>query len=245
MTCDVYPYTEGSTSLSAMLPPWANDGGTPALLERLRDRGQREKMRRAIEEGVPGWENTVGNGGWDRISIASAPAHRELEGRTIESLGGDPVDAAAELLLAEAGQVTIISHSMREDDVRRVLSAEFTMIGSDGVPKPGRPHPRIAGTFPRVLGRYARDEGLLSLESAVHKMTGMSAARFGLRGRGVVAEGAVADLVVLDPATVADAATYAAPLLPAAGLPYVIVGGQVVVRDGELTAARPGKIVTP
>lgn len=245
VTCDVYPYTAGSTSLSAMLPPWANDGGTQALLERLRDAGQREKMRRSIAEGVPGWENTVGNGGWDRISVASAVRHRELEGRTIAELGGDPLDVVAELLLAEGGEVTIISHSMREDDVRRVLSAEFTMIGSDGVPKPGRPHPRIAGTFPRVLGHYAREEGLLTVESAVHKMTGMAAERFGLRGRGVVRDGAHADLVVFDPETVADAATYAEPLLPATGLRAVVAAGEVVVRDGTLTAARPGRIITP
>ncbi|MFI6532466.1 amidohydrolase family protein [Nonomuraea sp. NPDC050547] len=245
VTCDVYPYTAGSTSLSAMLPPWANDGGTSALLERLRDPAQRARMRRAIAEGVPGWENTVGNGGWDLISVASAVGHRELEGRTIASLGGDPVDAAAELLLAEGGQVTIISHSMREDDVRRVLAAEFTMIGSDGVPKPGRPHPRIAGTFPRVLGHYAREEGLLSLEAAVHKMTGMAAGRFGLAGRGVVRDGAHADLVVFDPAAIADAATYADPLLPPRGLAAVVVAGETAVTGGEPTGATPGGIVTP
>ncbi|MFI6503555.1 amidohydrolase family protein [Nonomuraea typhae] len=245
VTCDVYPYTAGSTSLAAMFPPWANDGGVPALLARLREAGQRDGMRRAIDEGVPGWENTVGNGGWDRISIASAAGHPELEGRTIDSLGGDPLDAAAELLLAGNGEVTIISHSMREDDVRRVLAAEFTMIGSDGVPKPGRPHPRIAGTFPRVLGRYVREEGLLSLEAAVHRMTGMAAARFGLADRGVVRDGAHADLVLFDPGRIADAATYAEPLLPPDGLTAVVVAGQVVVSCGEPTGARPGRIVAP
>ncbi|MEV4285813.1 D-aminoacylase [Nonomuraea bangladeshensis] len=245
VTCDVYPYTEASTSLSAMLPPWANDGGTGALLERLRNPAQRERMRRAIAEGVPGWENTVGNGGWDRISVACAVRNPEVEGRTIASLGGDPVDAAAELLLAEEGEVTIISHSMREDDVRRVLACDFSMIGSDGVPKPGHPHPRLAGTFPRVLGRYVREQGLLSLETAVAKMTGMAAARFGLRDRGAVRDGAHADLVLFDPATVADGATYQDPLQPPDGLSAVVVAGQVAVRDGDLTAARPGGVVTP
>jgi N-acyl-D-amino-acid deacylase len=243
VTCDVYPYTAGSTSLSAMLPPWANDGGTPALLERLRSRAERVRMRQAIADGVPGWENTVGNGGWDRISVAAAPGHPELAGRTIAELGGDPLDAAADLLLAEGGQVTIISHSMREDDVRRVLAAPFAMIGSDGVPKPGRPHPRIAGTFPRVLGRYAREEGLLTMEEAVRKMTGMAAERFGLAGRGVVREGAHADLVVFDPERIADAATYTEPLLPPHGLRAVVVAGEVVVRDGTPTGAAPGGII--
>ncbi|YCK42405.1 N-acyl-D-amino-acid deacylase family protein [Actinomadura sp. ATCC 39365] len=243
LTCDVYPYTEGSTSLSAMFPPWANDGGTEALLDRLRDPGQRDRMRAAIEAGVPGWENTVGNGGWDRISVACATRHPEAEGRTIAELGGDPVDAAAELLLAEDGEVTIISHSMREDDVQRVLASEFAMIGSDGVPKPGHPHPRLAGTFPRVLGRYSRDQGLFPVETAVHKMTGMAAERFGLADRGVVRDGAHADLVLLDPATVADGATYADPLLPPIGIRAVVVAGRLAVEDNRLTEDRPGRII--
>lgn len=243
VTCDVYPYTEGSTSLAAMFPPWANDGGTEALLDRLRDPGERARMRQAIEEGVPGWENTVGNGGWDRISVACAANHPEVEGRTIAELGGDPVDTAAELLLAEEGEVTIISHSMREDDVQRVLASDFAMIGSDGVPKPGHPHPRLAGTFPRVLGRYSRDQGLFPLELAVHKMTGMAAERFGLAGRGIVRDGAHADLVLLDPETVADGATYADPLLPPSGIRAVVVAGRLAVEDGRLTEDRPGRMI--
>jgi dihydroorotase/N-acyl-D-amino-acid deacylase len=187
----------------------------------------------------------VGNGGWDRISVACAPRNPAVEGRTIAELAGDPVDAAAELLLSEDGEVTIISHSMREDDVRRVLASSFSMIGSDGVPKPGHPHPRLAGTFPRVLGRYVREQGLISLEAAVHKMTGMAAARFGLRERGVLRDGAHADLVVFDPATVADGATYTDPLLPPSGLSLVMVAGEVAVRDNAVTSARPGRIVTP
>jgi dihydroorotase/N-acyl-D-amino-acid deacylase len=249
VSCDVYPYTAGSTSLSAMLPPWANADGRGALLRRLTDTGQRERIRRAIAEGVPGWENTVGNGGWDRISVAGAAAHPELQGRTVAEIaagrGLDPVDLVAELLIAEAGEVTIISHSMREDDVRRVLAGPFTMIGSDGVPKPGLPHPRWAGTFPRVLGHYARDLGLMNVETAVHRMTGLAAARFGLTGRGVLRDGAHADLVVFDPETVADRATYTEPLLPPSGIHRVLVAGRTVVRDGLVTAARPGRMLRP
>ncbi|ACZ88327.1 N-acyl-D-amino-acid deacylase family protein [Streptosporangium roseum] len=249
VTCDVYPYTAGSTALGAMLPPWASDGGIAALTARLADPGQRDLMRRAIAEGVPGWENTVGNGGWDRISIACAPRHPETEGLTIAELaaarGQDPLDMVADLLVAEQGEVTIISHSMIEDDVRRVLAAPYSMIGSDGVPKPGgRPHPRWAGTFPRVLGHYVRELGLLSLETAVHKMTGMAAARFGLAGRGVIRDGAHADLVVFDPTSVADGATFADPLLPPSGIHSVIVAGRTVVRDGAETGARPGTVLS-
>ncbi|GAA0359990.1 D-aminoacylase [Microbispora corallina] len=249
VTCDVYPYTAASTALSAMLPPWANDGGLAALAARLGDPAQRDRMRRAIAEGVPGWENTVGNGGWDRISVACAPRHPQTEGRTIAELAAaasaDPLDTAAGLLVAERGEVTIISHSMVEEDVRRVLAAPYAMIGSDGVPKPGgRPHPRWAGTFPRVLGRYTRELGLLTLEEAVHKMTGMAAARFGLAGRGVVRDGAHADLVVFDAERVADRATFTDPLLPPEGIEAVVVSGAVVVRDGEETGARPGRVLT-
>ncbi|GII90705.1 N-acyl-D-amino-acid deacylase family protein [Sinosporangium siamense] len=248
VTCDVYPYTAGSTMLSAMFPPWANDGGVTALTARLADPAERERMRRSIAEGVPGWENTVGNGGWDRISVAGAVRNPEVEGRTIAELAAaravDPLDLAAELLVAERGEVTIISHSMREDDVRRVLASPFAMIGSDGVPKPGHPHPRWAGTFPRVLGHYSRDLGLMPLETAVHKMTGMAAARFGLAGRGVIAGGAHADLVVFDPATVGDGATYAEPLLPPAGIHLVVAAGHIVVAGGADTGARPGEVLT-
>jgi dihydroorotase/N-acyl-D-amino-acid deacylase len=248
ITCDVYPYTSGSTALAAMLPPWANDGGFAALAVRLADPDERVRMRRAIAEGVPGWENTVGNGGWDRISIACAPRHPEIEGRTVAELAAsrnaDPVDVAADLLMTEGGAVTIISHSMIEEDVQRVLAAPYSMIGSDGVPKPGgRLHPRWAGTYPRVLGRYSRDLGLLTLETAVHKMTGMAAARFGLSGRGVIRDGAHADIVVFDPATVADRATFGEPLLPPEGIRSVIVGGRIVVTDGARTAARPGTVL--
>ncbi|MFE7528674.1 amidohydrolase family protein [Kitasatospora sp. NPDC057542] len=245
--CDVYPYTAGSTVLHAMLPPWTSEGGVAALLERLRSKEARDRIRADIANGVEGWENTVGNGGWDLISVAAAPARRAAEGRRIADLaaerGTDPVDYVCDLLLEAQGEVTIISHSMREDDVRRVLASPLSMIGSDGVPKPGRPHPRWAGSFARVLGHYGREHGLLPLELAVHKMTGLPAARFGLTGRGVVRDGAVADLVVLDPAAVLDGATFEQPLLPPAGVETVVVAGRVAVRGGRPTAIRAGEVV--
>lgn len=248
VTCDVYPYTAGSTALAAMLPPWTHDGGKERMLERLRDPGQRDLVRKAIAEGVPGWENTVGNGGWDRIAVAGAPRHAAYQGHTIaqsaDAARMDAVDLVAELLLGEDGDVTIISHSMREDDVRRVLAAPFAMIGSDGVPTPGLPHPRWAGSFARVLGHYVREVGLFDVAEAVRKMTGATAARFGLADRGVLRDGAHADVVVFDAAAVADRATFGEPLTPPEGVRLVVVGGTVVVRDGAVTAARPGRVVT-
>lgn len=247
VTCDVYPYTAGSTALAALLPPWAHDGGAARLLERLKDPAQRDLMRTAISEGVPGWENTVGNGGWDRISVAGARRHPRYQGRTIADIaterGMDALDMVAELLLDEDGDVSIISHSMREDDVRRVLAAPFAMIGSDGVLKPGLPHPRWAGTFSRVLGHYSRDAGLFGLAEAVRKMTGATAERFGLAGRGAIRDGAHADLVVFDPERIVDRATFAEPLAAPEGMHLVVVAGTVVVRDGTVLAARPGRVL--
>ncbi|MEV7797306.1 amidohydrolase family protein [Streptomyces sp. NPDC087512] len=245
--CDVYPYTAGSTVLHAMLPPWVSEGGIGALLERLRRDDVRDRIRADIAAGVAGWENTVGNGGWDLITVASARTRPDAEGRRIADLAAEsgvaPVDYVCDLLLAERGEVTIISHSMREDDVRRVLAGPLSMIGSDGVPKPGRPHPRWAGSFARVLGHYARDERLLPLERAVHKMSGLPARRFGLAGRGVVRDGAVADLVVFDPGAVRDRATFERPLMAPEGICTVVVAGRVAVRDGSATAARAGEVV--
>lgn len=245
--CDVYPYTAGSTVLHALLPPWANEGGIGALLERLPSPEVRDRIRASIADGVDGWENTVGNGGWDLVSVAAAPHHPRAEGHRIADLaradGVDPVEYVCDLLLAERGAVTIISHSMREDDVRRVLASPLAMIGSDGVPKPGRPHPRWAGSFARVLGHYGRDEDLFTLEGAVHKMTGMPARRFGLTGRGTVHDGAHADLVVLDPDAVRDTATFDRPLGAPEGVDAVVVAGRVAVRDGRPTEERAGRVV--
>jgi dihydroorotase/N-acyl-D-amino-acid deacylase len=247
VTCDVYPYVAGSTSLHAMLPPWAAEGGFRALLSRLAEPAARDRMRASIAQGEPNWENTVGNGGWDRIDVASAPGHPQAEGHSISRLaaqaGQDPLDYVADLLLAEAGAVTIISHSMDEADMQRVLAHPGTMVGSDGVPKEGKPHPRWAGTFARVLGRYVRDLGLLSLEDAVRRMTALPAQRFGLAGRGSLAMGSIADVVVFDPATVADQATFTDPLLPPTGIEHVFVSGKEILRGGQLTGARPGVTV--
>ncbi|WP_329013285.1 N-acyl-D-amino-acid deacylase family protein [Streptomyces sp. NBC_00690] len=245
--CDVYPYTAGSTVLHAMLPPWTSEGGVGVMLERLRRPEERDRIRWDIVHGVPGWENTVGNGGWDLIAVAAAASRPGVEGRRIADLaaeaGIDAIEYVCELLLAERGEVTIISHSMHEDDVRRVLASPLSMIGSDGVPKPGRPHPRWAGSFARVLGHYGRDQGLLSLETAVHKMTGLPAQRFGLTGRGVVRDGALADLVVFDPDTVQDGATFEQPLLAPRGVSTVVVAGRTAVRDGRPTGTRAGEVV--
>jgi N-acyl-D-amino-acid deacylase len=175
-----------------------------------------------------------------RVIVTWSRARPEVAGR-------DLADVAAEMGLDQAQAIEALSpaggifFSMDEDDVRRVLAYPHSMIGSDGLPHDEHPHPRLWGTFPRVLGHYVREVGLLSLEQAVHKMTGLTAAQFGLRDRGAVREGAYADLVLFDPDAVIDRATFEHPVQPAAGIDLVLVNGRAVWRDGETTGARPGR----
>jgi dihydroorotase/N-acyl-D-amino-acid deacylase len=191
-------------------------------------------------------DSGFGRGDAAQVVLASAPGHRAWEGRSIADLasewGMSPGDAAQRVLDAEGIQCTVIMHGMSEDDVRTVMKHPTTMIGSDGIPTlHGKPHPRLYGTFARVLGHYARELGLLPLEEAVHRMTGFPARKFGLHDRGEVRPGAHADLVLFDPERIADVATYSDPHHPPRGIAHVFVNGTPVVRDGVHTGARPGR----
>jgi len=219
---DQYPYTAGSTMLRAVLQNGAfaetTDGDAGIASARPSD-----------------------------VVIASAPGHPEWEGASIEVLSAQlalPPRAAAEQVEAEAPGTSVILHMMSEDDVRTVMRHPSTMIGSDGIPTlDGKPHPRLYNTFARVLGHYARDQGLMTMETAVHRMTGMAADKFGLRDRGYVREGAFADLVLFDPAVVIDKGTFEDPNRYPAGIVHVFVNGGQVVRDGAVTDARPGQVL--
>jgi N-acyl-D-aspartate/D-glutamate deacylase len=218
VTADQYPYTAGSTSLFAVLQNY--------------------------EEGTAG----IGTAEWDRIILVSAPQHTEWEGHSLAELaadfGTDPPEAARRVVDAEGYGAIAVMHSMDEQDVRTVMAHRTTMIGSDGIPTfGGKPHPRLYGTFARVLGHYARDGKVFPLHEAIHRMTGMPAAKFGLAGRGVITPGAYADLVLFDPAVVDDVATYDAPRQHPKGIVQVWVNGTRVVRDGEHTGERPGRAV--
>ena len=245
ITLDVYPYTAGSTLLYAMLPRWAQDGGVQKMLERLTDRIARDRIIADFADGPAEWENLQKAAGWDGIYIATCPGRPEVEGHSISELAasGREADFVFDLLIEQDAKVTMIVHMMAEADVQRVLGYEAAMIGSDGIPLPGKPHPRWAGTFSRVLGHYSRDERLFDLATAIHKMTGMAADRFGLRDRGYLMPGKVADVVVFDPATVVDRATFDEPLVAPSGVLHVFVGGAAVVSEGELTGARPGRVL--
>jgi N-acyl-D-amino-acid deacylase len=216
VTADQYPYTAGSTSLFAVVQNY--------------------------EERTAG----IGSADWDTIVFASVPRHEDWEGQSIaqlaETFGTSPEDAARKVVDVAGYGAIVVLHSMSEDDVRTVMAHPTTMIGSDGIPSlGGKPHPRLYGTFAKVLGHYARDERVLPLETAIHRMTGMPATKFGLADRGVIAEGAFADLVLFDPATIADVATYEEPRQHPPGIHTVWVNGTAVVQGGAHTGARPGR----
>lgn len=213
---DQYPYTAGSTILSAVY----RDG----------------KLRGAI-----------GDLTGEDVVIASTDSHPQWEGRSLAQLGREmgcsPEQAAERVLAADTG-VTCVLHAMNEEDVRTVMRHPSTMIGSDGIPTlEGKPHPRLYGTFARVLGRYARDEKLFPMEEAVHRMTGFAAAKFGLRDRGVVRVGAFADLVLFDPATIIDTGTFEDPKRTPAGIRAVFVNGVAAVDGGQVTGKRTGRVL--
>ena len=250
---DVYPYTASSTTLRTLLPDWVLEGGIDAMLKRLADGPTRDRIRRDL---TGGGETLLRGLDWSDIMVAYSPSRPDAQGRRIAEIaaarGQDPLDAAIELIVAEQGKGYMILFQLDEADLRRALVHEHVMIGSDGSSLAaegplavGKPHPRSYGTFPRVLGRYARDERVLSLESAVWKMTGLPARRLGLADRGVLASGAKADVVVFDPATVADRATYEDPHRYATGIGHVLVNGRVVIADGEHTGALPGRVLRP
>jgi N-acyl-D-amino-acid deacylase len=250
---DVYPYTASSTSLRTLLPDWALEGGIEAMQERVRDAATRARIRHDIETPGTG-QRMLDRVGWENIVISACPGRPEIEGKRLSeiaaSLGRDPSEAAMDLLAAEGARASMVLFQLDERDVRRALTHPRVMIGSDGSALAphgemggGKPHPRSYGTFPRVLGHYAREERLLSMAQAVHKMTALPARRLGLADRGVIRPGARADLVVFDERTVGDRATYESPHQYPAGIEHVIVDGRFVVRDGEHTGTLPGKVL--
>ena len=246
LTCDIYPYFCSGTSLTALMPPWALEGGLERLVDRMRDPGRRRKIVRDIEQGLPGWEDMYHNAGWDRITIAHVPSETErvTEGRTIaeiaRSQGMDPFDVVFSLIEKDGNGVKIISETMNEETVAEFIQLPFVMIGSDSSFSEGKPHPRLYGTFPRVIRRFVRELKVLSLEEAIHKMSGMPARRLGLRDVGVVKEGCRADAVLFDPERFSDTATYDDPCRSPVGLRAAIVNGVVVVEKDRHTGALPG-----
>jgi dihydroorotase/N-acyl-D-amino-acid deacylase len=251
VTIDQYPYTASSTSVAAaLIPAWVLEGGRQATLARLKDAGSREKAKGGIAAMI---RDERGGGDPKNVQFASCGFDASLAGKTLADLtvqrGKAPtIRNAAEVVMwiVEQGGCQGIFHAMSERDLVRILKHPVTMIASDGeVPVFGRanPHPRSYGTFARVLGVYVREKKALTLEDAVRKMSAAPAARLGLTDRGVLKAGLRADIAVFDAATVRDRATYEKPHQYAEGFSHVIVNGQVVVENGEMTAARPGRVL--
>ena len=255
ITADQYPYRAGATSLATLLPPWAHEGGMERLLERLRNPELRERMQRDLEEGLPGWENFAGELGWENIYVTYVitDGNKPLEGKNlveIRGARGDPDEYTSlfDLLLEEEGAAGMIIFSMEEEDIRRIMGHPLQMVGTDsgsssttGFTRRGKPHPRGFGSYPKILGRYVKEHRVLGLEEAVRKMTSFPAQRFGLLDRGLLRPGMWADVVVFDPDTVIDRATYQDPHQYPEGIEYVLVNGAVTVDEGEYTGALAGR----
>jgi N-acyl-D-amino-acid deacylase len=251
---DQYPYTAGATSLDTVVPIAFHAGGKAALLERLRDPQARAEIVRVMETGAGDLEYKIERSDWEDFLLSSHPTRPELAGRTIADIAteanADPLQMALDLILDSDCQAAMVHFSMEEQDVATILCHPQTAVitdaeglAADGPLSEGVPHPRAYGTYPRVLGRFVREEGLLTWEEAVRKMTSLPASRVGLIDRGVVREGAFADLVLLDPKTVADTATYADPHRYPAGICHVLVNGRFAVQDGEQTQERAGRVL--
>ncbi|MDQ1613197.1 MAG: N-acyl-D-amino-acid deacylase [Pyrinomonadaceae bacterium] len=257
ITADVYPYTAASTSLNACLPPWALEGGSERMLARLNDPETRARLKRDITTDSNEWENIyLGSGGAEGVLIGSVNnrALESLQGQRLSQIAAaqnkDPLDALFDLILADRGQTGAIYFMMSENDLRAALASPYVSIctdsgarATDGPLAGTKSHPRGWGSYPRILARYVRDEKLLTLEQAIHKMTGMSAARVKLRDRGVLRPGAFADITIFDPARVRDRATFEQPNQYAEGISYVIINGQLAVDAGARTNALAGRVL--
>lgn len=251
VSCDFYPYTASSTSLNSQLPNWVHVGGWEEAAKRIQDPLLREKIIQTIK---PQLEESVG---WQSIVVSSinSQENRWLEGKNLEEIGlarnQEPVDALLDLLMEEDGSPGMIKFSMSDADVGTVASHRLSMVGSDGIampladPKNRKPHPRNYGTFPRVFRLFQREQGLLSLETTVHKMTGAPAKMLSLPLRGLIQDGFFADLVLFNPKTISDASTFTDPHQLCQGIHSVYVNGQKAYEQGQFLDPQSGVLVKP
>ena len=258
VTADAYPYARAMNGLDACLPVWAREGELAQELARLRDPTLRARIRRELaDSAAAGWENQwYGSGGADGVMLvaATAPEVKRYVGLSFAEIGRrrneDPRDAVMDLVLADSARSYCVTSIMREDDVRSALAdprvsvcTDAQGLATDGPLATYGNHPRAFGTFPRILGRYVREERLLRLEEAIRKMTSQPAHRVGLADRGILRPGMAADVVAFDPAAIRDVATYENPRQYAIGIRHVFVNGRPVVRDGRITDERPGRVL--
>ena len=246
LTCDQYPYTAGSTMLTVLLPPWALEGGIPGLLSRLNSLEVRERLKRDMITGVPGWSSYLRATGFENIMITYCKKNVQFEGKTLfnlaKELGKDPFDTIFDLLIDEEASISIVLFYLSEDDVKTVMRHQTVMVCTDGL-LGGKPHPRVYGAFPRVLGRYVRAKKTLSVQDAVRKMTSLPAQTFRLKERGLLREGMYADVTIFDLRTIIDLGTYTNPSQFPVGIEYVIVNGRLVLENGKQFNVLPGRVL--
>ena len=257
ITCDQYPYNRSMTSLITILPPWVHVGGIESILERLDDAKNREKIKNEMEKGLTDFENFAKHQGFENVFIASVKTDKwlDIEGKSIAEITKirnlkDDYETLFSIIIDEKGEVWITIESMGEEDIKRIMTSEYSMVGTDGSgvsPKGplshGKPHPRFYGTFPRVLGKFVREEKWLSLEEAIWKMTGFPAKKLDLEERGLIKENYWADIVIFNPETVNDEATFEEPHRFSTGIDYVIVNGKISVKKGKQQEVLEGKIL--
>jgi len=258
VTANMYPYDRASNGLDACLPLWVREGGLEQMLQRLNDPALRARIKRDMDDAnAKDWENQwygSGGGAGVMVSTVADPALRKWEGRTLvqigKEMGKDPRDAAMDLVIADRGETSVIISIMREDDVRLALSHPMISIGTDsgaraedGPFSESKSHPRAWGSFPRVLGKYVRDEQLMPLEEAVRRFTSRPAARLGIADRGLLRPGFKADITIFNPDTIRDRSTFEDPTHYSEGVEHVLVNGKAVVSGGTITTERPGEPV--
>jgi N-acyl-D-amino-acid deacylase len=248
ITADQYPYEAGSTMLGALLPAWAHAGGAAKLRNRLKDPEILARMKTEMEEGAPGLRSMVLEAGYEGIlvSYVASDRNKEVEGRTITDIARSwkvsPFDAVVRLLLEEDFAAGMITFIIGEEDIRTILRAPWRAMGTDGL-LGGKPHPRVYGSCPRILGHYSRDLGVLTLEEAIRKMTSLSAEILHLSDRGILQSGKAADVVIFNPNAIRDKATYENPRQYPEGIPYVFVNGRPVIAENRFTNERPGQLL--
>ena len=250
VACDQYPYNAGSTLLSALAPPKFLADGLEELSLKLKGAEFRKRVVQAIEMDSGGdWENFIKSTGFENIMISSSPSRPEYIGSSIariaEAEKKNTYDVFFDLLMADKAGALVILFVMGDEDIHRIMQSPLTMIGTDGIPATGssKVHPRMTGTYPRILGRYVRENNVLSLEEAVRKMTSFPAQTFRMKRKGLLVEGFDADLIIFDPETIIDRSTYEEPDNKPEGIRFVLVNGHISLEDGVLTGAASGKVL--
>lgn len=245
---DQYPYVAGSTSLGVILPSWVHEGGTEKLLERLKSKENRERIIKDIENGIPGWDNFVDFAGLDQIFITSVNKDRNkfLVGKNLIELGEikskDPYNATFDLIYDEGNSINMVDFYGLEEHIIKILKRPEHNLCTDGMPS-DNPHPRLYGSFPRVLGKYVREEKALTLEEAIYKMTKKPAETLKIKDRGEIKEGYFADIVIFNLEKIADKGTYVEPKQYPVGIDYVIINGNIVINNGEYNEILAGSIL--